>query len=72
MDKKREKIDTLTEDAQESASEGYDTENQLSNNLIAVTLAFVALLAAALSTNSMLTGMRDDQKALILASVSVF
>ena len=72
MDKKREKIETLTEDAQESASEGYDTENQLSNNLIAVTLAFVALLAAALSTNSMLTGMRDDQKALIMASVSVF
>ncbi|MBQ8992138.1 hypothetical protein IJ090_01745 [Candidatus Saccharibacteria bacterium] len=72
VDKKRERIETLTEDAQESASEGYDTENQLSNNLIAVTLAFVALLAAALSTNSMLTGMRDDQKALIMASVSVF
>ncbi len=72
IDKKREKIETLTEDAQESASEGYDTENQLSNNLIAVTLAFVALLAAGLSTNTMLTGMRLDQKILIMASVSVF
>lgn len=71
-EKKREKINTLTEDAQEAASEGYDTENQLSNNLIAVTLAFVALLAAGLSTNSTLTGMRDDQKILIMASVSVF
>ena len=46
-DKKTERIETLIDDAQESASEGYDTENQLSNNLIAVTLAFVALLAAA-------------------------
>ena len=72
VDKKREKIETLTEDAQESASEGYDTEKQLSNNLIAVTLAFVALLAAGLSTNTMLTGMRLDQKILIMASVSVF
>lgn len=72
VDKKKEKIDNLTDDAQESASEGYDTENQLSNNLIAVTLAFVALLAAGLSANSTLAGMRDDQKALIMASVSVF
>ena len=71
-EKKREKINTLTEDAQEAASEGYDTENQLSNNLITVTLAFVALLAAGLSANSTLAGMRDGQKALIMASVSVF
>ena len=71
-DKKSEKIETLIDDAQESASEGYDTENQLSNNLISVTLAFVALVAAALSANSALVGMRDDQKALIMAAVSVF
>lgn len=71
-EKKKEKINTLTDDAQEAASEGYDTENQLSNNLITVTLAFVALLAAGLSANSTLAGMRDDQKALIMASVSVF
>ena len=71
-EKKKEKINTLTEDAQEAASEGYDTENQLSNNLITVTLAFVALLAAGLSANSTLAGMRDDQKVLIMASVSVF
>ena len=71
-EKKKEKINTLTDDAQEAVSEGYDTENQLSNNLITVTLAFVALLAAGLSANSTLAGMRDDQKALIMASVSVF
>lgn len=71
-DKKTERIETLIDDAQESASEGYDTENQLSNNLIAVTLAFVALLAAALSTNSLLTGMMVEQKVLIMGSVVVF
>ncbi len=52
--KKQDKVEALAEDAKESASEGYNTENQLSNNLISVTLAFVALLATAISTSNVL------------------
>lgn len=50
--KKQDKVEALAEDAKESASEGYNTENQLSNNLISVTLAFVAFIGTMLFETS--------------------
>ncbi len=70
--KKKEKVETLASDAKESASEGYNTENQLSNNLISVTLAFVALLATAISTSNVLGAIVFEQKVLIMSSIVVF
>lgn len=70
--KKTQKINNLAEDAKESASQGYDTENQLSNNLISITLAFVALLATAISTSNVLATISALQKVLIMASIVVF
>lgn len=70
--KKTEKVNDLVEDAKESASTGYDTENQLSNNLITVTLAFVALLATAISTSNVLGSISDMQRILIMSSIVIF
>ena len=70
--KKQDKVEALAEDAKESASEGYNTENQLSNNLISVTLAFVALLATAISTSNVLSAISIEQKVLIMASIVIF
>lgn len=69
---KSAKISNLAEDAQQSASHGYDTENQLSNNLITITLAFVALLATAISTSNVLATISILQKILIMSSIIVF
>lgn len=70
--KKQEKVETLAGDAKDSASESYNTENQLSNNLISVTLAFVALLATAISTSNVLATIVIEQKILIMTSIVVF
>ena len=72
MNKKVEKVNNLADDAKEAESLGHDTENQLSNNLISITLAFVALLATAISTSNVLGTIGDTQKILIMASIIVF
>ncbi|MBQ3326095.1 hypothetical protein IJG79_03045 [Candidatus Saccharibacteria bacterium] len=66
------KISNLAEDAQQSASHSYETENQLSNNLITITLAFVALLATAISTSNVLATISILQKILIMSSIVIF
>lgn len=70
--KKQDKVEALAGDAKDSAGESYNTENQLSNNLISVTLAFVALLATAISTSNVLATIVIEQKILIMASIAVF
>lgn len=70
--KKNAKIESLADDIEASAEIGHDTENQLSNNLIAITLAFVALLAASVSTSDVLTTIDRGQEILMMASISIF
>lgn len=60
------------QDAKDSARTGYDTENQLSSNLITVTLAFVALISVALNSGDIIERMRNFQKYMILSALIVF
>ncbi|MBR2839896.1 hypothetical protein IKE82_01015 [Candidatus Saccharibacteria bacterium] len=68
--KKNAKIESLADDIEASAEIGHDTENQLSNNLITITLAFVALLAASVSTSDVLTTIDRGQEILMMSSIS--
>lgn len=70
--KKNAKIEALADDIEASAEIGHDTENQLSNNLITITLAFVALLAASVSTSDVLTTIDRGQEALMMSSIVIF
>lgn len=70
--KKTEKINNLVDDAKDAASASHDTENQLSNNLISVTLAFIALIATAISVSNVLFKISIAQKVLIMVSISLF
>lgn len=70
--KKDEKVNTLIDDAKEASDKGDNTQIQLSNNLISITLAFVALLATAISTSSVLPTIGLFQKILIMISIVVF
>lgn len=70
--KKMAKIEALADDIEASAEIGHDTENQLSNNLITITLAFVALLAASVSTSDVLTTIDQGQEILMMSSIAVF
>ncbi len=70
--KKNEKIDDLVSDAKDAASEGQNTENQLSNSLISVTLSFVALIATAISVGNVFSQINIQQKILIMVSMSLF
>ena len=70
--KKTEKINNLVDDAKDAASASHDTENQLSNNLISVTLAFIALIATAISVSNVLFKTSITQKVLIMVSISLF
>lgn len=70
--KKNAKIESLADDIEASAEIGHDTENQLSNNLITITLAFVALLAASVSTSDVLTTIDRGQEVLMMTSISIF
>ena len=69
--KKTEKINNLVDDAKDAASASHDTENQLSNNLISVTLAFIALIATAISVSNVLFKISVTQKVLIMVSISL-
>lgn len=69
---KNQKVDTLVDDAKDAADAGRETENQLSNNLISITLAFVALLATAISTSNVLKAIDYSQKMVIMWSIIVF
>lgn len=60
------------EAARTSALTGYDTENQLGNNLISVTLAFVALIATAITAGNVLGFITNAQRWLILAALIIF
>ena len=71
-EKKVAESDDFTEEARTSAQTGYDTENQLSSNLITVTLAFVALISAAVSSSDVLSLLGLGQKWLILAALIIF
>ena len=66
------KIEALADDIEASAEIGHDTENQLSNNLITITLAFVALLAASVSTSDVLTTIDQGQEILMMSSIAIF
>ena len=66
------KIEALADDIEASAEIGHDTENQLSNNLITITLAFVALLAASVSTSDVLTTIDRGQETLMMSSIVIF
>lgn len=70
--KKNAKIESFTDDIEASAEIGHDTENQLSNNLITITLAFVALLAASVSTSDVLTTIDGGQEILMMSSITIF
>lgn len=70
--RKDEKVDALEAATQVAESTGNDTENQLSNNLISVTLAFVALLATAISTSNVIQTISFSQKLTIVSSIIVF
>ncbi|MBQ3352485.1 hypothetical protein IJG91_02410 [Candidatus Saccharibacteria bacterium] len=70
--KKDEKVNTLIDDAKDAADKGDNTQIQLSNNLISITLAFVALLATAISTSSVLPTIDFSQKILIMIAIVVF
>ena len=69
---KTEKIDNLVEDAKDAADIGHDTENQLSNNLISVTLAFIALITTAISISNVLFKIDFIQKILVMAAMVLF
>ena len=63
----------IDDDAETSATTGYDTENQLGNNLIAVTLAFLALISAAIfSSSEVLSELNIAQKYIIIISLGLF
>lgn len=70
--KKSAKIEALADDIEVSAEIGHDTGNQLSNNLITITLAFVALLAASVSTSDILTTISFGQELLMMSSIAIF
>lgn len=69
---KEDKSDDLDAEAREAARTSIETENQLSSNLITVTLAFVALIATAISTSNVLYVVVDFQKIIILSAMIVF
>ena len=71
-EKRDEQSDNFAQDAKDSARTSYDTENQLSSNLITVTLAFVALISAAVSTSDVLNIITDGQRWTILFSLIIF
>lgn len=71
-EKKVDKVDNLVDDAKDAASAGHSTENQLSNNLISVTLSFVALIATAISVSNILYIISFSQKVLIIVSMCLF
>ena len=63
----------IEDDAETSAITGYDTENQLGNNLITVTLAFLALISAAIFSSSEVLGeLNLFQKIIIILSLALF
>lgn len=64
--------DDYDEDAREASRSSFETENQLASSLITVTLAFVALIATAISTSNVLYVIADFQKWLILAAMIIF
>ncbi len=70
--KKTKKVDALVDDAKDASAASDDTQIQLSNNLISVTLSFVALLATAISVSNILTTISSSQKIIILLSIIVF
>ena len=69
---REDKADDFEEDAREYSRSGFETENQLSSNLITVTLAFVALIATAISTSNVLYVVVDFQKWIILGAMVIF
>ena len=71
-ERKESRADSFEEDAKISAQTSYDTENQLSSNLITVTLAFVALISVAISSSDLITMMDIGQKWLILSALIIF
>ena len=71
-EKKEARSEDYAEDAKTSAQTGHDTENQLSSNLITVTLAFVALIAAAISSSDVLSMLSVGQKWLVLIALIIF
>lgn len=71
-EKKEARADSFEEDAKISAQTSYDTENQLSSNLITVTLAFVALISVAISSSDLIAMLSVSQKWLILAALIIF
>ena len=63
----------ISDDAETSAITCYDTENQLGNNLITVTLAFLALISAAIfSSSEVLSELNIAQKYIIIISLGLF
>lgn len=71
-ERKESRADSFEEDAKISAQTSYDTENQLSSNLITVTLAFVALISVAISSSDLITMMNTAQKWLIMSALVIF
>ena len=71
-ERKESRADSFEEDAKISAQTSYDTENQLSSNLITVTLAFVALISVAISSSDLITMMNTGQKWLIMSALVIF
>lgn len=55
-----------------AARVNYDNENQLSAQLITITIAFIALLATAISTSNVLYVIADFQKITILGAMVIF
>ena len=71
-EKRDERSDNLEQQAKDFARTGYDTENQLSSNLITVTLAFVALIAATISSSDVLDMLKNSQRWTILIALVIF
>ena len=71
-ERKESRADSFEEDAKISAQTSYDTENQLSSNLITVTLAFVALISVAISSSDLISMLQVWQKWIILAALIIF
>lgn len=69
---KDDKADDFSADAREASRSSFETENQLSSSLITVTLAFIALIATAISTSNVLYVIVDFQKWIILAAMIIF
>lgn len=69
---KDEEAEDLEMDARESARYSLEAENQLSSSLISITLAFVALIATAISTSNVLYVVVDFQKWIIMIAMIIF